>query len=105
MHNRESLFKYQPSFYNIQRNNDVKHRGMKMTWNNKSFPSFNVINGKPAPYVGKVVLRHYHYSSGPKLGPGIVAIIRIPYGCHAWTKYYLYLKEEFNQQRYGRVNH
>ena len=30
MQDRESLFKYQSHIYNVQRNYDVKHRGMKM---------------------------------------------------------------------------
>ena len=61
MHDRESLFKYQSRFYNVQRKNYVKHRGMKMQWNNKLFPSLNVINGKPSPYGRKVILIHNNY--------------------------------------------
>ena len=30
MQNRESIFKYKSCFYNVQRNNDVKHRGIKL---------------------------------------------------------------------------
>ena len=43
-------FKYQTHIYNVQRNSDVDHRGMKMRWNNILFPSLNVINGKKLPY-------------------------------------------------------
>ena len=46
MKNRESLFKYKSHIYNVQRKSDVNHRCMKMIWNNKLFPSLNVINGK-----------------------------------------------------------
>ena len=58
---------------------------MKLIWKNKSFPSLNVINGKTSPYAIKVILRHYHYQSDPKLGPGIVAIIRITCSCYDCT--------------------
>ena len=44
--NRESLFKHQSRIYNVQRNNDVNNRGMKVKWNKKLFPSLNVIIGK-----------------------------------------------------------
>ena len=70
--------KVSQSFYNVQRNSDVDHRGIKMIWNNKLFTSLNVINGKTFPYASKGILRHYHYWSDPKLSPGIVAIRRIP---------------------------
>ena len=83
MQQRESLFKYQSHFYNVQRNNNVKHRGMKMRRNNKLFPSLNAISGKPAPYGIKGVIIHYHYRLDPKLGPVIVSIIIIPCSCHA----------------------
>ena len=36
--NRESLFKYQPCIYSVQRNSDVNHRDMKIRLNNKLFP-------------------------------------------------------------------
>ena len=45
-----------------------------MIWNNKTFPSLNVIKVKILPYGIKGVLRHYYYRSYPKLGPGIVEI-------------------------------
>ena len=81
---------------------------MKMMWNNKLFPSLNVINGKTLPYVSKGILRHYHYRSDPKLGPGIVSIRRIPcnfHDCatilfHSWDSK---IKEVFNRPIYGRV--
>ena len=71
----ESLFKYQSRIYNIERNSDVNHRGMKMRCNNKRFPSLHFINSKTSPYGSKIVLRHNHYPSYPKLCPGIVAIV------------------------------
>ena len=71
---KESLFKYQSIFYNVQGNNYVMHRGMKLLWNNKLSPSLYVINIKSAPYGSKGVLRHYNYRSDPKLVPGIVSI-------------------------------
>ena len=71
---RQSQFKYKSRIYNVQMNSDVNHRGMKIRWNNKLFPLLNVINGKILPYASKGILRHYHYQSDPKLGPGIVAI-------------------------------
>ena len=43
-----------------------------MISNNKLFSSLNAINGKTYPYGNKVILRHYQYRSGPKLGPRIV---------------------------------
>ena len=57
-----------------------------MRWNNKVFPLLNIIDGKKFPYVSKGILRHYHYRSDQKLGPGIVAIIRISCSCHDCTK-------------------
>ena len=56
-----------------------------MKYNNKLSPSFNVINGKTSPYGIKENKRRYHYWSNPKLGPGIVAIRRITWSCHACT--------------------
>ena len=81
---------------------------MKIIRNNKLFPSLNVINGKTLPYARKVILRHYHYRSDPKLGPGIVSIRRIPCSCqdcttilsHSWDSK---TKEVVNRPRYGRV--
>ena len=35
--------------YNIQRNDDFKHRRMKLIWNNKLFPYLNATNGKMYP--------------------------------------------------------
>ena len=81
----ESIFKYQSGFYSIQSNNDVNHRGVKLQHNNKLFPSFNAINGKSTKYRSKGVLRHYHYRSDPKIGPGIFAIIIITCSFHACT--------------------
>ena len=84
---------------------------MKTRWNNKVFPVMNYlnfINGKPSPYGSKGVLIHYHYSSDPKLGLGIVTIRRITYTFHD-CRTILYLtrdykiKEAFNQPKYGRV--
>ena len=48
-----------------------------MLWNKKLCPTLNVINGKSYPCGSKCVLRNYHYRPDTKLGPGIVAIIRI----------------------------
>ena len=78
-----------------------------MRWNNKLSPSLNVINGKN-PYGRKGIPRHYHYRSNPKLGPGIVVIIRIPCSCHACTAISFLSwdsksKKAVNQTRYGRV--
>ena len=42
----QSKFKYKSCIYNVQKNSDVDHRGIKMRWNNKLFSSLNVINGK-----------------------------------------------------------
>ena len=108
MKNMESLFKYQSHIYNVQMNSGVNHRGVKMRWNNKLFPSLNVINVETSPYGSKGILRHNHYWSDPKLGPGIVAIIIIPCSCHACTtilslSWDSKTKEEVNQPRYGRV--
>ena len=50
-------------------NYNVNLKGMKMIWNNKTFPSFNVIHSKTSPYVSKGIRRHYHYQSDPKIGP------------------------------------
>ena len=82
----ESLFKYQSRLYNVERNNYVNHRGMKMRWNNKTFPSLNDINGKPGPYGRKGVIRYYHYRSYPILGPEIVETKIFICSFHACTK-------------------
>ena len=79
----ESIFKYQSHIYNVQRNSDVNYIGMQMIWNNKRFPSLNVINGKAYIYVGNGILRHYRYRSDPKLGLGVVVIRIIP--CNFYT--------------------
>ena len=72
------------------------------------FPELNVINGKPSPYGSKGILRYYYYWSDPKLVPGIIAIIIIPFSCHAWKtilslSWQLKTKEAFNHHRYDRV--
>ena len=60
------------------------------------------------PYASKGILRHYHHWSDPKLGLGIVAIIRIPCICHACTDILSIswdpkTKGAVNWPRYGRV--
>ena len=85
MQNIESLLKFQSLIYNVQIKSDVDHRGMKMRWNNKLFPSLNDIKGGISQYGIKGIIRQYHYRSDPKLGPGIVEIIMIPLSCHSCT--------------------
>ena len=51
----------------------------------QTFPPLNIINGKTSPYGSKVILRHYHYQSDPKLGTGVVEIRIIPCSDHAFT--------------------
>ena len=109
MKNRESLFKYQSCICNVQRNSDVNHRGMKIIRNNENFPLLNVINGKTSTFGIMGILRHYHYWSDPKFGPGIVEMRRIPHNFHARTtissiSWDSKIKEAVNQPRYGRVN-
>ena len=62
-----------------------------MIFNNKRFPSLNVIKYKTSPYGSKGVLRNYNYCSDPKLVLRIVVIRKI----HAITMleqlYYLFL--------------
>ena len=80
---------------------------MKFQRNNKKIPSLNVIIGKTAPYGSKVVLRHYHYMSDPKLVPGFVSLKIISCSYHA-CKTQLYMtwgykiKDEYNHPIYGR---
>ena len=72
------------------------------------FSSLNYKKGNISPYIRKGVLTHYHYHSDPKLGSGIVVIIRITCSyqycttilCLNWD---LKIKESVNQPRYGRV--
>ena len=85
MKKRESLFKYQSRIYNGQRKSDVNHRGVKMRFTNKIFPSFNFIKAKISSYGSKRVIRHHHYHIDPKLDPCIVAIISTPCSFHVWT--------------------
>ena len=81
---------------------------MKFRWNNKNTQSFNVIIGKTAPYGSKVVLRHYHYMSDPKLVPGFVSLKIISCSYHA-CKTQLYMtwgykiKDAYNHPRYGKI--
>ena len=49
--------------YNVQSNSGVNNRGMKIIWNNKPFPSSNIINGKTSLHGSKGILRNYHYQS------------------------------------------
>ena len=79
-----------------------------MRFNNNCFSSFNFIHGKLAPYGSKGVLRHCHYRSDQKIGPGIVLIRIITCSCHACTTklcftWYYTIKEAYNQQIYGIV--
>ena len=84
---------------------------MLSTWvwkYDKLFLPLKVINGKSYPYRSKGIPRSYHYRSDPKVGLGIVAIIRITRSCHDSTTilslpWYSTTKEAFNQPRYGRV--
>ena len=85
MQNISSLLKYQSLSYIIQRNNDVKHRGMKMLCNNKLFILLNYINVKLSTYGSKGAIIHCHYRSDPKLGQVVVSIIIITFGFHACT--------------------
>ena len=94
--------------YTVQRRSDVDHRGMKMRWNNKLFPSLNVINGETFPYESKGILIHYHYRYDTKLGPGIFGIRIIPCSFYAYTAILSLswdpkIKESVNHPRYGRV--
>ena len=78
-----------------------------MRWNNKTFPSLNVIKGEILPYISKVILKYYHYRSDPKLGPAIVStriILCIFHACTAilslsWDSK---IKEAVNHPIYGR---
>ena len=79
-----------------------------MRCNNKRFSSLNVINGNTSPHRSKGNIRHYHYHSDPKLGPGIVEIRTIPYSCHDCTtilslSWDSKIKEAVIQPRYGIV--
>ena len=56
-----------------------------MIWNNKLFPSLNVINGKLSTDGIKGILRDYHCLSYPKLGPGIVTIKINTCSCYSCT--------------------
>ena len=76
---REPLFKYQSRVYNIHRESDVNHIGIKMRCRDKLSLSLNVNNDKTSTYGIKGILRHYEYRSYHKLSPGIVAVIIISY--------------------------
>ena len=81
---------------------------MEFWWDNKLFPYLNSINGKTSPYYRNGVLRHFHYRSDPKLGPGIVYLRIITCSCHyCITQLYLTwgskIKSACNQPRYGVV--
>ena len=105
---REFLFKYQSCIYNVQKSSDVNHIDMKMRWNNKLFPSLNVIKGKISSYGSKGILRRCHYRSDPKLGSCIFSIKIMWCSCHTYTTL-LYLswdskiREAVNQPKYDRV--
>ena len=71
--------------------------------------SLDIMNEKLSPHGSWGILSHYHYCSDPKLGPGIVPILRMTCSCHACSKVLsLYwdskIKESFNHSRYGRVH-
>ena len=85
MKNRLSLLKYQSHIYNVERNYDVNHTGIKMWCNKKLIPSLNFVDGKSYPYGSKGIIRHYHYWLDPKLDPGIVLIRIIPCSFHAFA--------------------
>ena len=80
-----------------------------MRQNNKRFPALNGIKGKISQNGRKGILRHYHYRSDPKLGPGIVSVGIIPFNWHACTTIIFLswdskIKEAVNHPRYGRVH-
>ena len=56
-----------------------------MKRNNKPFLSLNFIMGKSYSCGSKGVLRNCNFWYDPKLGPGIVAIRKIPYIFHNCT--------------------
>ena len=81
---------------------------MNLLWNEILFQLLNVINGKTGPYGSKVVLRHYHYWSDPKLGLVVVVLRIIPCSCDGYTTqlslpYYCKIKDACNKPRYGIV--
>ena len=43
------------------------------------------INGKYSTYESKGIIRHYHYHSDPKLGPGIAVIRKVTCSCQDCT--------------------
>ena len=63
--------------YNMFKGNLMLFTDMKVRWNNKCFPSRNVIIVKSSPYESTGILRYDHYHSDSKLGLGIVEIRRI----------------------------
>ena len=95
-------------FNKIQGNNNFKYRGMEILWNNKPFPSLNVINGKSYAYVSKGVLRNYHYRSEIKFVQGVVAIRCMTRSYSAYTTilplpWDSTTEEAFKQKIYCRV--
>ena len=81
---------------------------MKLQRNNKLFPNLNSIHGKKSPYGRKGVLRHFHYRSDPKLGPGIFYLRIFTYSYHyCITQLFLTgghkIKTACNQPIYGVV--
>ena len=105
-----SQFKYQLPIYNVQSNYGVDPRGIEMRWINKLFLSLNFINGKALPYASKIIIKHYHYRSDPKLSLMVVAIRIIPCSCHACKtilsiSWYSKITEAVNQPKNGRVYH
>ena len=68
----------------------------------------NVNNVKTGPYKSNDILRYYHYSSDPKLGPWVVDIKIFPWSYHDCTTQLSLpwdskIKGACNQPRYGRV--
>ena len=83
---------------------------MKLLWNNKLFPSLNIIIGGESPHRIKVVLRHYHYRSDTSFFPGIFAHRLILCSCNASTiqlclPWDIKIKYGCNKPRYGRVDY
>ena len=72
------------------------------------FPSLNVIKGRGSPYDRRIIIRHYHYHSDPRLGHGIFEIRKIPCSYHdcanilslSWDSK---IKKSVNHPRYGWV--
>ena len=71
--------------YNVQDNDDVSYKYVRMYGNTNQFPVLSFYVSHSKPYGARGLSKHYHFRFDPKLGNCVCAIFHIPCACVACT--------------------